>query len=113
MFWKSFPKHKPKEDGWYLCSITFEFSPGRAQSYVMDLYWYSDRQKFIDNRRQHIFDTYNVLSCDGTVMHTEKSLCDRTAEVTGWRKVPKYYVKGAKRKFKRCNVYKFRKEQKI
>lgn len=96
MFWKSFPKHKPKKDDWYLCSITFGDGKNK-QSYVMDLYWYSDRQKFIDNRRQHIFDTYTVLSCDGKKMYTEKSLCNRTAEVTGWRKVPRYYVKGAKR----------------
>lgn len=96
MFWKSFPKHKPKKDDWYLCSITFGDGKNK-QSYVMDLYWYSDRQKFIDNRRQLIFDMYQVRSFDGEILRTDESLCDRTAEVTGWRKLPKHYVKGAKR----------------
>ena len=33
--WRSYPKHKPKEKGWYICSIRYGEEPGEA--YVMDL----------------------------------------------------------------------------
>lgn len=49
--WKLFKKKKPKENGWYLCTVEV---PGQ-QRYVMDLYWYNETQRFIDNRRQSIF----------------------------------------------------------
>ena len=98
MFWRDFDKHKPKKEGWYQCSITFG-NNSFNQSYVMDLYWYPDRQQFRDNRRQHVFNTYEVFSCSGKRLYTSQ-LCNRTKDVTGWRKMPKYYVKGSKRKIK-------------
>ena len=98
MFWKDFNKYKPKKDGWYLCSITLGDKKFN-QSYVMCLYWYAEKQAFKDNVRQSVYDIYNVFSFDGKRLYTG-SLCDRTEDVTAWRKLPKYYVKGAKQKMK-------------
>lgn len=98
MFWKDFNKYKPKKDGWYLCSITFG-NKNFNQSYVMCLYWYAEKQAFKDNIRQYVFETYNVFNFAGERMYTER-LCDRADNATAWRKLPKYYVKGAKRKIK-------------
>lgn len=87
--WKLFKKKQPKKDGWYICTVEV---PGQ-QRYVMDLYWYSGSKRFKDNRRQTVYDYYNVTDCDGNRIHTEK-LCDRTENVIAWRKEPKTYMKG-------------------
>lgn len=95
MFWKKFPKKKPKKDGWYICTVEV---PGQ-QRYVMDLYWYSESQSFKDNRRRHVFDIYKVLGYDDeTNDHTNHiftdNLCDRTINVKAWKNTPKAYMKG-------------------
>lgn len=89
MFWKRFDKKKPKKDGWYICIVEVK----NQQRYVMDLYWYSDRQQFRDNRRQNVFDVYNVLNCENKSLRSEK-LCNRTDDVIAWRKQPKAYMRG-------------------
>lgn len=89
MFWKRFDKKKPTKDGWYLCTIEV---PGQ-QRYVMDLYWYSNRQMFRDNRVQHTFDTHQVLDYKGYQLY-ENHLCDRTDGVVAWRKMPRTYMRG-------------------
>jgi hypothetical protein len=90
MFWKDFKKHKPKKKGWYQCTIVFLFTDDEYQTYVMDLFYDTSTKKWIDNRRQSIFDTYEVLCYDGTRLYTSKE-CDRTDEVVAWRKIPKPY----------------------
>lgn len=93
--WTQFPKHKPKEDGWYVCTIEVP----NQQRYVMMLYWYGNQEggKFIDNLRQSIFDWYDVYGYQGEKLKT-CSLCDRTDEVVAFRKRPKSYMKGFKKK---------------
>lgn len=93
--WKLFKKKKPKTNGWYLCTVEV---PGQ-QRYVMDLYWYNETQRFIDNRRQSIFDVYAVYGySDETKMQDNRlytiGLCDRTENVIAWKNVPKTYMKG-------------------
>lgn len=87
--WHLFKKKKPKKDGWYTCTVEV---PGR-QRYVMDLYWYSEIQRFKDNRRQDVFNTYKVFGYKGNELHTCE-LCDRTKEVVAWKKRPRTYMKG-------------------
>ena len=94
MFWKRFDKIKPKEDGWYQCSIEFHVTENETQRYVMDLYWYSEAKRFIDNRRKNVFDEYDVYGygSDNTKKKLyQDNLVDRTDSVTAWRKVPKPY----------------------
>lgn len=94
MFWKRFDKVKPKEDGWYQCSIEFYVTENETQRYIMDLYWYSEAKRFIDNRRKNVFDEYDVYGygSDNTKKKLYRdNLVDRTDSVTAWRKVPKPY----------------------
>ena len=91
MFWNNFKKKKPKKDGWYQCTVEV---PG-MQRYVMDLYWYGKQQKFKDNRRQYIFNTYDVYNYKEEKMYT-CNLCDRTENVIACRKLPKVYMRGFK-----------------
>lgn len=95
MFWIDFAKEKPTKAGWYLCTVTFG-EEDMTQSYVIDLYWRPEQQRFIDNRRQFIFDTFEVRSCTGERLHTI-DLCDRTDDVTAWMELPECYVKGEKK----------------
>lgn len=93
--WNLFNKKKPKKNGWYQCTVEV---PGQ-QRYVMDLYWYCEYQKFKDNRRRDVFNTYDVYAFNDATndydknIHTD-SLCDRTTRVIAWRKIPKPYMKG-------------------
>ena len=89
MFWKRFNKKKPKKDGWYICTVEVE----NQQRYVMDLYWHSKSQQFRDNRRQNVFDVYDVLNYASKKLYTE-NLCNRTNDVIAWRKQPKAYMTG-------------------
>ena len=100
--WKKFDilnkKSYPKSDGWYLCTIAFDDGFGHIQSYVMDLYWYSNRCKFINNLRQNVFNTYEVIGWGYSItdepvkkqLYTDNN-CDRTNTVVAWRKLPKPY----------------------
>lgn len=98
MRWKPFPQHKPKVDGWYQCTI--EYGNEEKHRYVMDLYWYGKRKgegRWIDNRRQSIFDAYHVYALDPVMFNNNNErlstnkLCDRTSSVTAWKKLPKPY----------------------
>lgn len=101
MRWKRFDKNKPKtyprKNGWYQCTVEVD----GQQRYVMDLYWYVDARKFKDNRRQDVFNTYEVMITkfdDGIGEYSERvytaDICDRTDSVVAWRKMPKPYMKG-------------------
>lgn len=87
--WKAFPKHKPRKDGWYLCTVEVE----GQQRYVMDLYYYSKGEKFLDNRVRNVFNSYNVYRYDGKRLHKDH-LCDRTKGVKYWKKLPEPNMKG-------------------
>lgn len=100
MFWKRFDKHKPTKNGWYQCTISFEFGDSVHQTYVMDLYWDNSTQKFRDNRRQNVFDTYDVYGYKNGNKREKlftSNLCDRTDTVVAWKNLPKpYKLKGRK-----------------
>lgn len=88
MLWKRFDKKKPKKDGWYICTVEAE----NQLRYTMDLYWYSDRQQFRDNRRQDVFNSYDVYGDKNKKLYSEK-LCNRTDDVIAWKKQPRTYMK--------------------
>lgn len=99
MFWKKFINKKPKKDGWYLCTVLFPFTKDFDgsdvyQTYVMDLYWYCDKQKFLDNRVGQIFDMYEVIGYgqnNKVKILKEEYHYDRTYHVVAWRRLPKPY----------------------
>lgn len=102
--WIKFSDAIPKKPGWYQCTICFPFLDDEYTTYVMDLFWNNISQRFVDNRVQHVFDTYDVYGYsknNGTDKMYTCSLCDRTDEVVAWRKLPdpcliegiKYYEK--------------------
>lgn len=114
MFWKKFPKRKPKKDGWYLTTIRFKQGKG-FQTYVMNLYWYGKRNQgegaFIDNIRQNVFECYYVKMSEYSDERLKTiRLCDRTNQVIAWRKLPKpykFYEKGniEREKYETNNEY--------
>lgn len=93
--WKPFPKHKPKQRGWYICSIRYGEEPGQA--YVMDLFWDEKREVWKDNRRLNVFQTYEVYGwgMDITDNFAKKqiwhdNLCERN-DVIAFKRCPKIY----------------------
>lgn len=103
IFWKRFNKVKPKNSGWYLCTVDIG-----SDRYVMDLWWDAAYERFRDNRRRNVFNLYEVYgygtaeNLDGSGMpYLERmykdDLCDRTDEVVAWRKQPRAYMKGFKK----------------
>jgi hypothetical protein len=58
----------------------------------MNLYWYYDKQKFIDNIRDDVCQTYTVLSYDGTRLLDIGQ--DRTESVIAWMYEPSPYMDG-------------------
>ena len=93
--WKVFNKEKPKKDGWYTTTIEIK----GQQRYVMDLYWYSKKEKFIDNIRKDVYQTYTVLNYKGDKVSNID--LDRTDEVIAWQELPEVYMDG----FVKENIY--------
>ena len=96
--WKPFPKYKPKEKGWYICSIRYGEDP--EQAYVMDLWWDDKREVWQDNRRLDVYQTYEVYgygfgNTDILGLPIKKrmyhdNLCERD-DVIAFKKPPKIY----------------------
>lgn len=110
MFWRRFDdKHKPLINGWYHCTIAYDSGDNEVASYVMDLYWYGEHAKWIDNRRQDIFSTYEVYGYGNGNKKKRiysNNLCDRTADVVAWRPLPKPFKISEKIKSKILNAQK-------
>lgn len=91
--WKPYPKNKPKEKGWYQCSI--RYGEDKNQAYVMDLYYYPESDKWKDNRRQDVFNTYAVYGYnDKTHMQDKLLLTERVCcreDVIAFKRLPKIY----------------------
>ena len=88
--WKAYPKRKPKSDGFYLCTIGVS-----GGEYTMILWYRTNSNQWIDIRRQSMFDAYTVISLQNKEIHTD-ILCDRTDEVTYWKRRPR--AKGKSRR---------------
>lgn len=91
--WRQYPKYKPEESGWYVCAIRFHFCGDEYQSYVMDLYWDSDKEIWKDNRRLNVFELYDVYGY-GTENEKIKLYKDGSCyrdDVIAWKKCPSIY----------------------
>ena len=90
-FWRRYPRRKPKESGFYLCTIQMD-----EDRYLLILFYSANKDKWIDIRRQKVFDGYVVYKvCRAPIeenrVYTD-GLCDRTEEVIAWKRLPKIYV---------------------
>ena len=91
--WKPYPKYKPSKGGWYICSIRYGEEPGQA--YVMDLFWDEKEEKWKDNRRLDVYNTYEVYGYNDETHLMDKrmykdNLCYRN-DVIAFKKIPRIY----------------------
>ena len=97
-FWKRYPRRKPKGSGFYLCTIGI----GEEEGYILKLFYSVKEDKWIDIRRQKVFDGYVVYKvCRAPIEENrvyKDGLCDRTDDVVAWKKLPKAYLPRKKRK---------------
>ena len=112
MGWRRFDKCKPEKNGWYQCTICFKFDRAKSgepiyDTYVMDLYWYGDTQRFIDNRAKHGFMTYDVYGYTNGSKKRKlhySPLIDRTDDVVAWKELPKPYLIKGRRYYNETNT---------
>lgn len=91
-FWRPSWLFKPKKDGWYQC--TAAHGGGLNSPRVMDLYFRTWDDKWVDPRRQTVFDGYKVYeSCRAPIednrVYTDTE-CERI-DILAWRKLPRCY----------------------
>lgn len=100
--WREYPKNKPKKSGWYICSIYIEQDAlsheGKdVTSYVMDLWYDFESDKWKDNRRKNVYDVYEVYGrCPGPneTVALERKFSDRLCirdDVVAFKNLPKPY----------------------
>lgn len=96
-FWRRYPRWKPKKSGWYQCTVRYGYE--RPDPCVMDLYFRSGDGKWIDRRRQHVFEGYKVYKSGREPMEYNRvytdSLCERI-DILAWRPLPRIYRRGFK-----------------
>ena len=103
--WRTYKWFKPKKSGWYQC--TTAHGAGLDQPKVLDLYFLDWDEKWIDTRRQSVFDGYKVYDSghaplDDYRVYTDTD-CERV-DVTAWRKLPRYYGYWKKKHSKSYNA---------
>ena len=91
--WKPYPKYKPSKRGWYICSIRYGKEP--RQAYVMDWFWDEKTEKWKDNRRLDVYNTYEVYGYNDETRLIDKRMykddvCYRN-DVIAFKKLPKIY----------------------
>ena len=88
-FWRPTSFFRPKKDGWYQCWI--KNGEDSNYDYVMDLYFDTLEHKWLDRRRQSVFNGYKVYKSgreplDYNRVYTD-NLCERI-DVVAWKKKP-------------------------
>lgn len=82
--WRRYPKRKPKYTGWYQCTV--------RKGVIMDLYFNVRECRWIDRRRQQVFDGYKVYKPGREPLEYNRvntdQLCERI-DVVAWKKLPK------------------------
>lgn len=84
--WRKYPRHKPKEEGWYLCTL--------SEGEVMDLCFLDHGDGvWLDKRRATVFEGYKVYKAGREPVEYNRvhddGLCDRTEYVVAWKRLPK------------------------
>lgn len=93
--WRKYPKHKPKDNGWYLCAMDV----GSDILPLMVLFYDKREKKWFNITRQTVFDGYVVYKCCRAPIQENRVYTDRLCErsdVLAWKKLPKEY--GRKKK---------------
>lgn len=91
-FWRPYPFLVPKKSGWYICTAAHQ--NGIDKPGVIELYFDTWHNKWVDLRRQNVFDGYKVYeSCrepiDDNRVYTDTD-CERI-DVIAWKHLPRYY----------------------
>lgn len=91
-FWRPYPFFVPKKSGWYQCTVAH--GEGLNEPKVMDLYFDDWHSKWVDLRRQTVFDGYKVYeSCRAPIednrVYTDTD-CERI-DILAWKHLPRYY----------------------
>lgn len=112
--WRKYPKKKPKESGWYTCTVQDILDPDKRKT--MDLYFeLAYRGRWIDTRRSTVFEGYKVYQPCRYVTEEnrvwEDNLCDMTIWVLAWKKQEEPWMKGVGKK-KNEKVVTFKKKNK-
>lgn len=99
-FWRPYRFFKPKKDGWYQCTVNDGFQDGRPR--VMDLHYDTITGRWVDLRRQRVFEGYKVYKQCRAAIEDNRVYSDSECvwiDILAWRKLPKCY----KRLMRRCN----------
>lgn len=91
-FWRPYPFFVPKKSGWYTCTAAHE--KGIDKPGVIDLYFREWDGKWVNPRRQSVFDGYKVYEAcrapiDDNRVYTDTD-CERI-DVIAWKRLPRYY----------------------
>lgn len=87
--WRRYPSHSPKENGWYQCVC--QHGAGYNNPRVMDMYYFVNLNKWVDGRRQSVFDGYKVYKPDRAPIEDNRVWSDGDCEridILAWRKLP-------------------------
>lgn len=87
-FWRRYPRRKPKEDGWYLCTIEHDFGKG------LIVLFYDTRGRWENTCRQSVFNGYQVYKVCRVPNEENRVWTDGLCEpenVVAWKKLPKEY----------------------
>lgn len=89
--WKPYPKKKPKENGYYLCTIAYD-----DHAYIAKLHYDVKTDVWTNRERQSVFDGYKVFkTCREPITENRvftDSLCKPGHVVIAFRRLPKTYV---------------------
>lgn len=91
-FWRPYPFLKPKKSGWYQC--TAAHGGGLDTPAVMDLYFRDWDRKWLNPRRQRVFDGYKVYESGHAPIEDYRVFTDSDCEridILAWKKLPKCY----------------------
>jgi hypothetical protein len=91
-FWRPAKWFKPKKSGWYTC--TAAHGGGLDTPRVMDLYFRDWDSKWIDPRRQTVFDGYKVYEACRAPIEDNRVFTDSDCEridILAWKKIPRCY----------------------
>ena len=97
-FWRPYPLLKPRYDGWYQCTI--RHGENMEKAYVADLLYKARENKWIDTRRQQVFEGYKVYKSGRATVEENRVYSDRLCvrdSVVAWKKLPRVYKGGKKR----------------
>lgn len=95
--WRKYPRRKPKNEGWYQCTVQYGLSGQDESPIVMDLYWWYAPDRggiWVDRRRESVFDGYKVYKPSRAAIEENRVFRDNDCEridVIAWKKMPRIY----------------------